>query len=69
MPLLKSPSRHNNPIIILMPPYRPATSEYPITSLTFKPTASIKDGTLLSSSASLTGSIIAQAPIPKYKTA
>tara|TARA_B110000003_G_scaffold121785_1_gene124212 strand:- start:182 stop:355 length:174 start_codon:yes stop_codon:yes gene_type:complete len=27
MPLLKRPRRHNKPIIILMPPYKPATSE------------------------------------------
>tara|TARA_B100001559_G_scaffold199497_1_gene166850 strand:+ start:550 stop:678 length:129 start_codon:yes stop_codon:yes gene_type:complete len=27
MPLLKRPSRHNRPITILMPPYKPATSE------------------------------------------
>jgi len=27
MPLLKRPSRHKIPIIILIPPYKPATSE------------------------------------------
>tara|TARA_Y100000817_G_scaffold313113_1_gene308464 strand:+ start:1749 stop:1877 length:129 start_codon:yes stop_codon:yes gene_type:complete len=27
IPLLKRPKRHNRPIIILMPPYKPATSE------------------------------------------
>tara|TARA_E500000081_G_C6045336_1_gene311114 strand:+ start:750 stop:917 length:168 start_codon:yes stop_codon:yes gene_type:complete len=27
MPLLKRPSKHNRPIIILIPPYKPATSE------------------------------------------
>tara|TARA_B100001250_G_scaffold398979_1_gene407856 strand:- start:641 stop:808 length:168 start_codon:yes stop_codon:yes gene_type:complete len=27
IPLLKRPRKHNSPIIILMPPYKPATSE------------------------------------------
>jgi len=27
MPLLNRPSRHKSPTIILMPPYKPATSE------------------------------------------
>jgi hypothetical protein len=44
MPLLKRPRKHNNPTIILIPPYKPATSEYPITPETFKPTASINEG-------------------------
>tara|TARA_X000001036_G_scaffold152730_1_gene145005 strand:+ start:2960 stop:3184 length:225 start_codon:yes stop_codon:yes gene_type:complete len=43
-PLLKRPSKHNNPTIILIPPYKPATSEYPISPETFKPIASINEG-------------------------
>jgi len=69
MPLLNKPSKQSNPRIILIPPYKPATSEYPISLVTFKPTASMNDGISLRFMASLTGSIIAHAPIPKYKTA
>ena len=41
-----------------------ATSEYPIGADTLRPTANIKEG-ISNSKISLTGSITAQAPIPK----
>jgi len=44
MPLLKRPSKHKSPTIILIPPYKPAISEYPITPETFNPTASMNEG-------------------------
>jgi hypothetical protein len=34
IPLLKRARKHKRPITILMPPYKPATSEYPIASVT-----------------------------------
>tara|TARA_Y100001958_G_C20747264_1_gene233225 strand:+ start:320 stop:514 length:195 start_codon:yes stop_codon:yes gene_type:complete len=34
IPLLKRARKHNSPITIFIPPYKPATSEYPITSET-----------------------------------
>ena len=38
--LLKMPIRNITPMTILMPPYIPANSEYPIGDITDKPTAS-----------------------------
>jgi len=41
MPLLNKPKKQSKPTTMLMPPYKPATSEYPISLVTVKPTALI----------------------------